>query len=165
MGNLSIGINGQQYSNLELRQVKEGVSLKEAQQTLAQQKDGLDAVGVNIEGIDYLITGTGINAKEGDAITIEGHAAGKVAFVENEDNTFGEGWQKGLRKKMGGLEKSVGGAGFVLQNGLIEGVGASIKGMRANTQTIESLTQGPAIDKKVLEDTVKAMREFLDFHD
>jgi hypothetical protein len=159
MGNLSISVNNQPLRNVELRQVKDDMSLKEAEAVLKAQKDGLDTIGITIEDVNYIITGKGIDARPGDTILIEGQAAGKIDFVEQEENTFGEGFEAGRKpvKGLEGLEQGIMAGMLPLQQGLVRGTIASVRGLTANDKAVEQVTQGPPIDKQLIEDMAKAM--------
>lgn len=163
MSNFNLSVGGQPLQNYQLNQVKDGVSLEEAKQVLEAEKDGYDTLGVHIEGVDYLISGQGLNAKAGDEVMLEGEAVGKVAFVEQEDNTFAEGFKTGMSTKMGGLEKSVAGAPFSLAAGVAKGTAAAAKG--TSEDTLKKVTQGPPITREIVEDAVKAFESFFGHED
>lgn len=159
MGNLSISINGQSLPYQELRQVKQGMNMEQAEEVLSAHKDGLDTIGITVDDTHYLITGKGLHAKAGDDVMIEGQAAGKVAFVEEEENTFGEGFKKGMvpPKGLEALEYAVMSPTLPVARGLVRGTIAAVHGWTANTKTVEKVTDGPNIDKKLVEDTAKAI--------
>ena len=159
MGDLNISINGHQLQNVQLRQVKDKLNLEQAEVVLTAQKDGLDTIGVTIEDVDYLITGKGLDAKMGDTVMIEGQAAGQIAFVENEENTFVEGFKAGMKpvKGLEALEFSLMSPALPASRGLVRGSVAAIRGWTANDKVIEQVTQGPPIDKKLIEDAAKAI--------
>lgn len=153
-----ITVDGKEQPDLELRQLKDGVSLQEAQAALEADKDGLDTIGLEIEGVNYLLTGKGIDADVMDQVQVEGQAAGTVAFVEQEHNTFREGWKAGTEKaNKWGLQYSVAAAPAVAMAGLAGGAVAVGRGMTAKTHVVESLTDGPAITPKLMHEAVEAM--------
>ena len=160
MANLSISVNGQKLDYTQLRQVKDGMNLQQAQEVLACQKDGLDTIGITIDDTHYLITGKGLQAKAGDEVMIEGNAAGKVDFVEEEENTFGEGFKAGMKPAKGfeALEYAMMSPTIPAARGLVRGTVAAIRGWRADEEkAVAKVSQGPNIDKKLVEDAAKAI--------
>lgn len=149
----SIKIKDKEYNNLDLHQVKEGVSLEEAQAVLEAQKDGLDTLGVEIDGEKYLITGKGIQADVLDAVEIEGQAAGKVAFVEQENNTFSEGFQAARPYTLG---TAVIAGPLTGIGALVSGAVAEARGATANPKVVQTITDG-VVTPKLLNDLIRAM--------
>ena len=159
-----IAINGKEHKNLDIRQLKEGVSLEEAQKVLNAEKDGFDTVGVEIDGVNYLISGKGITADTFDSIEIEGQAAGSVSFVEQENNAFREGFKAGIEKaSKTGLQYSVAAAPLMTMAGLAGGAVATGRGLTAKDDVLEKLTEGPVITPQLMEEAVEAIESIMDF--
>lgn len=155
MSDLSVSIGGKQpLSNAQVRIVRQDAESR-VQSTLQDQKDGLDTIGFRSEGIDYLITGAGLDAKMGDTVQVEGKAVGTVSFVEQEANTFAEGFKAGINTKLAGLEHSVAGAPFQVANGLYKGLEAMLPASD-KSKALDSLTQGPALKKGEFNPKVEA---------
>lgn len=173
MGDFSVSVNGKQWNDVKIRQVKADASKEDIQNILKAEKDGYDSVGVNIEGVDYLLYGQAnkdLKINPGDLVTVqlsgeandpEGQALGRVAFVEQESNTFAEGFKNGFKTKIAGIEHSVAGAPFLMTAALIKGTAAAIKGNKATDSVIEKVTEGPEITRKVLEDAANAISSLL----
>ncbi|MBT9546860.1 MAG: hypothetical protein IV090_15840 [Candidatus Sericytochromatia bacterium] len=157
MSDFKISVAGQALENYQLRQVRSDKSLLEVEQHLKDNPDGFDTIGIKIEDQDYLIIGKGLKAHAGDPVTVEGKASGSVAFVENEENSFGEGFKAGLKTKMMGLEYSVAGAPFLIGEGLIKGTKAAIRSGQAHEKEIEKVTEGPPLTRKMFEDAAEAI--------
>lgn len=159
-----IAINGKEHKNLELRQVKEGLSLEEAQSVLKSEKDGLDTIGLEIDGVNYLISGTGIEADVWDTVEIEGQASGTVAFVEQENNAFREGFKSGLKKMSKiGIQYSVAAAPAMAISGLAGGAIAVGRGMTAKTDVLEKITDGPVITPQAIIEMIDALDSLMGF--
>lgn len=169
MGDFSVSVNGKQWNDVKIRQVKTDTAKEDIQNILKAEKDGYDSVGVNVDGVDYLLYGQAnkdLKINPGDLVTIklkgdadepEGQALGRVAFVEQESNTFAEGFKAGFKTKIAGIEHSVAGAPFLMTAALIKGTTAALKGHNATDSQIEKVTEGPEITRQVLEDAVKAI--------
>jgi hypothetical protein len=157
MSDFKISVGGQAVENYQLRQVRNDKSMLDVEQHLKENPDGYDTIGIKINDQDYLIVGKGLKANPGDPVFVEGQAAGKVEFVENEDNTFKEGFKAGLKTKMAGLEQSVAGAPFLLGAATAKGAVAAARGNKAHEQEIEKVTEGPPLTRQLLEEAVEAI--------
>ncbi len=159
MSNLSVSIGGgQPIPNAQVNLVRQQADPSQAEKTLATKKDGLDTIGfMAAKGIDYIITGKGLNAKPGDTVFIEGKAVGVVDFVEQEDNSFSEGFDTGMKTNLGGLEKSVAGAPFSLAAGLFKGAQAAVNSnLSRDNQVVDSVSKGPALKAGEFKPEVEA---------
>lgn len=88
--NFNISVNEQKIKVEGLKELKEGVSLKDAEQRLKYSGDGFDTIGLEIDGKDFLAYGKGLSAKPGDQVKVNGQV-GQVKFFEDDDNSFSEG--------------------------------------------------------------------------
>lgn len=148
MSDFKISIGGKALENYQLRPVKEGKSLLQAEQHLKDHADGLDTLGVKIDGQDYLIVGKGLKGQPGDLVELEGQAVGRVEFVEEEQNTFKEGMIAGFKTKIAGLEHSVAAAPVLVGVAAVKGTAAAIRGAKAHEEEVKTVTEGPPLTKK-----------------
>jgi hypothetical protein len=84
--------------NVQIRELKPGMSLAEAEQKLREKKDNYDTIGFTVGDTSYIAYGKGIAPNwdetkpayvESLSISLDGKA-GKVDFFEDEVNTFAE---------------------------------------------------------------------------
>ncbi len=153
MSDFKISVGGKPIDNYSIRPLRQGTDLLQAESHLKEHRDGLDSLGVRIDGQDYLITGRGLRAHPGDLVSVEtGQAVGRVEFVEQEDNTFGEGVVAGFKTKIAGLEHSVAALPVLSTVALVKGTAAAVRGARATEEQVKQLTSGEPLTLKALED-------------
>ena len=143
MSDFKISVSGKPLENYSMRPLRQGTDLLQAESHLKEHRDGLDTLGVKVEGQDFLITGRGLQAHPGDLVSIEeGQAVGRIAFVEQEDNTFKEGVVAGFKTKIAGLEHSVAALPVLSAVALVKGTVAAVRGARATEEQVQQVTEG-----------------------
>lgn len=111
MGDFSL--RNQPQPGLQVRPLNEGVTLIEAKQRLESSfPDGYDTIGFTVGDQAYLAFGQGLDAKNGDKVSLNGQQ-GQVQFFENESNSVTEGIKE-LWQNPSGVTRVVGtGAGLI----------------------------------------------------
>ncbi len=114
----NVSLNGKKL-DAKVVPLRQGFLASEVKSYLDKNKDGYDSYKVSVGGRDFLVLGKGYkDLKASDNLAIDGQRA-QVDFLEQEDNTAGEGARKSLLS-LGGLGKAlIGGAA-----GLAGGFGA-----------------------------------------
>lgn len=105
----SVRLNGRQLSRAVVLPVNPALDRDAAKIYLDMRKDGLDSVGVEINGRHMVVVGKGLpEVGKGDRLEIGGKAA-QILYRENETNDFKEGFRetakgnKGAAYLLGGL--------------------------------------------------------------
>lgn len=112
----SVRLNGRRLSRAVVVAVNPALDRDATKAYLDRRKDGLDSIGVEVDGRHMLIVGKGLPAAgSGDALEISGKAA-RFLYRENEANDFSEGFSETARGKLG--------AAYLLGGLAVGGIGA-----------------------------------------
>lgn len=147
-------IRNQSQPDIQVRPLKEGVSLTEAKQRLeGSMPDGYDTIGFTVGDQAYLAFGQGLSAQKGEQVSLNGQS-GQVQFFENESNSLGEGLQE-LWENPGGVARVVGGGATLI--GFTQG-GYMAQAVRlgASGSVFKSTLTGAAIGALVTGITIVA---------
>jgi len=102
---MNVSINGKGFDG-KVVPLRGGFMPSEVKSFLAKNKDGYDSYMVTVDNRDFLVLGKGYKElKAADNLQIDGKRA-QVQFLEQEDNTAGEGAKHGLLS-LGGLGKGL----------------------------------------------------------
>lgn len=112
----SVRLNGRRLSRAVVVAVNPALDRDATKAYLDRRKDGLDSIGVEVDGRHLVIVGKGLPAVgQRDALEISGRAA-RFLYRENEPNEFVEGFSETARGKSG--------AAYLLGGMAIGGIGA-----------------------------------------
>lgn len=92
--------------NAQVFELNEGLSFEDLQNKLygpvidgmyiksQRPYDGLDTIGISVNDKKFLVVGQFPHIEQNAELASNGKTLGKIQFVENEDNTFSEGYNK-----------------------------------------------------------------------